>query len=94
MGGPNRGGRGASQKNKNKNKKVTHSHKETNSESSDSDNSKKSSEDFSKEADLDTVRKQAREDYVSDEIYPESRSKQMEVSEIHNPGQNDHSCQT
>ena len=80
MGGPNRGGRGSSQKNKNKYKKV----KETNSESSDSDISKKSSEDFSKEADLDTVRKQARDDYVSDEIYTESRSEQMEVSEIQN----------
>ena len=80
MGGPNRGGRGASQKNKNKNKKL----KETNSESSDSDHSKKSSEDFSKEADLDTVRNQARDDYVSDEIYTEPRSEQMEVSEIQN----------
>ena len=90
MGGPNRGGRGAGQnKTKNKNKKMAHSHKETNSESSDSDNSKKSSEDFSKEADLDIVRKQAREDYVSDEIYPESeRSKQTEVSENYNHNHN------
>ena len=71
MGGPNRGGRGAGQKHKNKNKKLTHSQKETHSESSDSDISKKSSEDYSKEADLETVRTQAREaDYVSDEIYP------------------------
>ena len=90
MGGPNRGGRGAGQnKTKNKNKKMAHSHKETNSESSDSDNSKKSSEDFSKEADLDTVRKQAREDYVSDEIYPESeRSNKTEVSENYNHNHN------
>ena len=89
MGGPNnRGGRGAGQKTKNKNKKVTHNHKETNSESSDSDNSKKSNEDFSKEADLDTVRKQA-VDYVADEIYPEpERSKQMEVSDNYNHNHN------
>ena len=80
MGGPNRGGRGSSQKNKNKYKKV----KETNSESSDSDISKKSGEDFSKEADLDTVRKQAGDDYVTDEIYTEPRNEQMEVSDILN----------
>ena len=80
MGGPNRGGRGTSQKNKNKFKKV----KETNSESSDSDVSKKSSEDFSKEADLDTVRKQAGDDYVTDEIYTEPRNEQVEVSETQN----------
>ena len=89
MGGPNnRGGRGG-QKTKNKNKKMTHSHKETNSESSDSDNSKKSNEDLSKEADLDIVRKQARDDYVSDEIYQESeRSKQTEVSDNYNHNHN------
>ena len=80
MGGPNRGGRGTSQKNKNKYKKV----KETNTESSDSDISKKSGEDFSKEADLDTVRKQAGDDYVTDEIYTEPRNEQMEVSDILN----------
>ena len=86
MGGANRGGRGTGRKHKNKNKNLTHSQKETHSESSDSDISKKSSEDYSKEADLETVRKQAREeDYVSDEIYPEhERSKRMEVSDNHN----------
>ena len=89
MGGPNRGGRGtgngqkAPQNHKKKTKKSANGQKETNSESSDSDISKKSSEDLSREADLETIRQQTRGDYVTDEIFIET-GEGNEVSENHN----------
>ena len=91
MGGPNRGGRGTgngqkapqNQNHKKKTKKSANGQKETNSESSDSDISKKSSEDLSREADLETIRQQTRGDYVTDEIFIET-GEGNEVSENHN----------
>ena len=90
MGGTKgRGGGGGhkapqNQTHKKKNKKSADSQKETNSnsESSDSDNSKKSTEDLSKESDLEITRQQARRDFVIDEIFPENRN--HEVGENHN----------
>ena len=95
MGGPNRGGRGAGQKatqathqeNK-KNKKNKKNANSQNSESSDSDNSKKSSEDLSKESDLNIAKEQARDDYIHDEIFTETDRRELEVSGNNNPNLN------
>ena len=72
--------------NKKKQKNSTNTQKETTSESSDSDNSKKSHEDLSRAADLETVRAQAQHE-VLDEIFQEDSTVQKvnEVSEKPNP---------
>ena len=88
MGHGSRGGRGASRKppenNSKKQKNSTNTLKGSNSESYDSDNSKKSHEDLSRAADLETVRAQHE---VLDEIFQEDSTTQKvnEVSEKSNP---------
>ena len=90
MGHGSRGGRGASRKppenNSKKQKNSTNTLKESTSESSDSDNSKKSHEDLSRAADLETVRAQAQHE-VLDEIFQEDSTVQKvkKVSEKPNP---------
>ena len=82
MGHGHRGGRGATKKppdnTKKKQKNLTSTKLGTSSESSDSDHSRKSQEDHSKAADLDTVRTQHE---VEDEIFKEDSARNKEVSD-------------